>query len=94
MNLESQASGTRERIWRAPEMNVKYNVWLHDDTWAISGNMPLDGMGVSMVEAKREYRELVKEYGTGQLLILPAGLSIADHDEFGTLGGLYVVETK
>lgn len=75
-------------------MNAKYNVWLLDGAWAVSGNMPLDGTGVSMAEAKREYRELVQEYGTGQLLILPAGLSIADHDEFGTLGGLYVVETK
>lgn len=75
-------------------MNAKYNVWLRDGAWAISGNMPFDGTGVSMAEAKREYRELVKEYGTGQLLILPAGLLIADHDGFGTLGGLYVVETK
>ena len=75
-------------------MNAKYNVWLRDGAWAISGNMPLDGMGVSMAEAKREYRELVKEYGTGQLLILPAGLSIVDEDEFGTLGGLYMVESK
>lgn len=75
-------------------MDTKYNVWLLDGTWAITGNMPLDGCGVSLAEARREYRELAQEYGTGQLLILPAELSIADHDEFGTLGGLYVVEAR
>ena len=70
----------------------RFNVWLYDNGWHIAGNMPLIGCGVSIHAARREYAELVKEYSTDSLLILPADLSIRDTDELCMLGGIYEIE--
>lgn len=69
----------------------RFNVWLNDNGWHIAGSMPLTGCGVSIHAARREYAELVKEYSTSSLLILPAGLNIVDTDELCMLGGIYEV---
>ena len=77
------------------ETSKRYNVWLNDDCeWFPAGAMPIDGSGVSLAEAKREYCELVKEYSTRQLLILPADMEISNTDELGTIGGMFVVQKK
>lgn len=73
---------------------MKYNVWVDDCGWFIGGAMPADGSGVSLAEAKREYCELIFEYKTSSLLILPSNLEITDADEFGTLGGMYIIKEK
>lgn len=71
---------------------MKYNVWVNDCGWLMSGAMPADGSGVPLAEAMREYRELVKEYSTNVLMILPAELEICDADELGTVGGMYYIK--
>ena len=83
-----------EHHYDFPQTGELFNVWLHDNGWHIAGNMPLIGCGVSIHAARREYAELIKEYSTSELLILPAELSIIDSDELCMLGGIYEVENR